>query len=39
MFNQPNKKRVNCFVAAAIVLTLGGGGNLSSLCKDYEKHH
>ena len=25
MFTQPIKKRVNCFVAAAIVLTLGGG--------------
>ena len=25
MFTQPSKKRVNCLVAAAIVLTLGGG--------------
>jgi hypothetical protein len=24
MFTQPTKKRVNCFVAAAIVLTLAG---------------
>jgi hypothetical protein len=25
MLAQPTKKRVNCFVSAAVVLTLGGG--------------
>ena len=39
MFTQLTKKRVNCFVAAAIVLTLGGGRRPSGLRKDCAEHY
>jgi hypothetical protein len=39
MFNQPTKKPVIRLVSAGIVLTLGGGGSISRLRKNCEKHH